>query len=430
MVSLTFLLLLLWGAIRGLDRAVRPVLRIGGLAILWWPSMVLLSAIAEPASELGERAPIATTSVAAAALTDRIVRWPRRPVVPGAVGLAVYTLDLALGTDLITRTVLGPSLLSGGRFFGISNELEPLLPVLLLVALAVVLSGRSRSRAFCLTVAGAGVLLGIVVGWGRLDADVGGVLTVSGAFTVATLLLLPRGVTRRSLAIAALVPFAALVVVDLSLSGGSHLSRNLTRTEGLADLWELVSRRYELAYRVLKTTRSLSLLIPAVIAIAFAVRNRSWLYAPSREPVWRAALLGGLAGGAVGALTNDSGPVLLINAVLALNAITAYIQGTPDPGATATPSSSAPGETAGRGRVSTSADIDQGGGTIAPETLRINRSWSGRGRPGLAGWAGPGGAVVRGGRWHARTGCCRPDGRVRARRRTGSRSRSAAGGTP
>ncbi|MEJ7583212.1 MAG: hypothetical protein WKF43_03815 [Acidimicrobiales bacterium] len=342
-VTLSLLLLMLWGAIRGLDRALRPVLRIGGLAMLWWPTMVLVSAIAEPVSDLSERAFIASASVAAAALTDRLVRWPRGPMVPAVVGLAAYTLDLALGTDLLTRSVLGPSLLSGGRFFGVSNELEPLLPALLLVALAAVLTGRSRSRWLCLVFVASGAVLGIVVGWGRLGADVGGVLTVGGAFTVATLLLLPRGITRRSLAIAALVPFlalAALIAIDLGLSGGSHLSRNLTRSQGLTDLWELVSRRYQLAYGVLKTARSVTSLIPAVIAIAFAVRNRTWLYAPIRDPVWRAALLGGLAGGVVGALTNDSGPVLLINAVLALIAVTSYIQGTPNP----TPTPATPAE--------------------------------------------------------------------------------------
>ena len=41
-----------------------------------------------------------------------------------------------------------------------------------------------------------------------------------------------------------------------------------------------------------------------------------WRGSLRKEAPWRAALVGGLAGGVGGALTNDSGPVLFINAVL------------------------------------------------------------------------------------------------------------------
>jgi uncharacterized protein (DUF2062 family) len=132
---------------------------------------------------------------------------------------------------------------------------------------------------------------------------------------------------------AALVPFlaiAALIAVDLGLSGGSHLSRNLTRSQGFTDLWELVTRRYRLAFEVLREGRALSSFVGAAVGIGFALRNRAVLYAPLRGRAWPAALAGGLACGVMGALTNDSGPVLLTNAVIALAAITVYIQGSPE----------------------------------------------------------------------------------------------------
>lgn len=39
--------------------------------------------------------------------------------------------------------------------------------------------------------------------------------------------------------------------IDLALAGGSHLTRNLLRADGPGELSELVTRRYELAGRVL-----------------------------------------------------------------------------------------------------------------------------------------------------------------------------------
>ena len=154
---------------------------------------------------------------------------------------------------------------------------------------------RERSRRLCLVYVVSGVALGLIVGWGRLGADVGGVLTIGGGFTVATLLMLPKGITRRALLVAALVPFlaiAALILVDLGLSGGSHLSRNLTRSQGFTDLWELVSRRYQLAFGVLRQGRTVPTFVGAALGIVFALRNRATLYAPLRGRAWPAALRG------------------------------------------------------------------------------------------------------------------------------------------
>jgi hypothetical protein len=307
------------------------------LSVMWWPTMVLLVAAIEPGSKGAETALIATASIGLGALTDRLLRWPRGPVVPAVVGLGAYTLDLAAGGGLLTRSALGPSLISGSRFYGISNELEPLLPILALVGLAALVGERRSSRRLCVAFAACGVALGVVVGWGRLGADVGGVLTVGGGFAVATLIMLPGGITRRALLVAALVPFLAiggLILLDLGLSGGGHLSRNLTRSEGSADLLELVTRRYQLAFGVLRKGRTLTTFLGAALGIAFAVRNRALLYAPvrARSRAWVAALVGGLGCGVMGAVTNDSGPLLLTNAVISLAAVTAYVQGCPDLG--------------------------------------------------------------------------------------------------
>ncbi|MFL5819378.1 MAG: hypothetical protein ACJ76S_01660 [Solirubrobacteraceae bacterium] len=332
-VALSILILLVLGTLRGFVAALAPAIRIGALALMWWPAMVLVGAVAEPSRRLVETALIAVGCTLLAIVTDRITPWPRGTIIPAAVTVAAYTIDLAGGFDLLTRSALGPSVAFGARFYGISNELEPLLPILVLAGLAPLMAARPPSRRKAAIYAATGVVLGIIVGWGRIGADVGGVLTVAGAFTIATLVMLPGGVTRRALVVAALVPvaaIAALILLDLGLSGGDHLSRNLLRAENLQELWELVYRRYELAAQSLVRGRTPAYFLGAALAAAFAWRNRGFLYSNvSIDPAWRALLLGGLAAGVVGMLTNDSGPVLLINAVVALGAVTAYVLAKP-----------------------------------------------------------------------------------------------------
>jgi len=331
-VLLAATLYLLLGTLRGPHAAARPALRIGGLGLLWWPSAVLFAAAVEPATRSGEILLIAGVSITLAALTERLLPWARAPLVPALICLLAYSADLAAGGPLLTVSALGPSVATGGRFYGVSNELEPILPIVLLVGLAAVMTGRAMGRGALALYAAAGLVLLVVVGSGRLGADVGGVLTVGAGIAAAILVLLGGTLTPRRIVLAALVPVAALaflIAIDLGLSGGSHLSRNLSRASNASELWELVTRRYELAWPVLKSGSKPLFLLASLLAVAFAWRGRRLLYGDLPHRAWAAALVGGLAAGATGALTNDSGPVLFINAVIALAGVTAYIAGRP-----------------------------------------------------------------------------------------------------
>lgn len=332
-VGLAGALFLALGAWRGIRAATRPALRVGALGLLWWPSAVLLAAAVEPATKTAEIFLIAGISIVLGALTERLLPWARAPAIPAAVCLAAYTVDLATGGELLTRSALGPSVGAGSRFYGVSNELEPILPIILLIGLAAVMTGREITRATTIAYAGAGLALLVVVGWGRLGADVGGVITVGAGVAAATLVMLPGAITARRVAVAALVPVAALALlvgIDLALAGGSHLTRNLLRADGPGELWELVTRRYELAGRVLLSAGKPALFVGSLLAVAFAWRNRARLYGALPHRAWAAALVGGLAAGTAGALTNDSGPVLFINAVFGLAGLTAYMLGRPE----------------------------------------------------------------------------------------------------
>ncbi len=127
-------------------RGIRAGLRIGALGFLWVPALLLLTGSLAP-SRLAEIAIIVVGAFGLGALTDRFVRWPRAPLVPAAVSVVAYCVDLILGSPLIIRSILGVNPRSGSRFYGLGNELEATLTVLLLVGLGALLYGRGEVTA-------------------------------------------------------------------------------------------------------------------------------------------------------------------------------------------------------------------------------------------------------------------------------------------
>jgi hypothetical protein len=313
-------------------RGVRAALRTGALAMLWILPMLLLTGWIAP-SRTVEIAIVVAGSFGLGALTDRLVRWPRGPLLPAAVTLVSYAVDLALGSPLIIRSLLGVNPRSGSRFYGLGNELEATLPVLLLLGVAALLWGRRRSRATAAVFAVAGLVLGVFMGAAQLGADVGGVVTVGAGVAAATLLMLPGRLSARRIVLAALVPVAgvaALAVLELATGGNGHFTRTILHADSAGSLWDVVVRRYRLAYNVLTLGAMPLITVVAALGVAYALRHRERIYAPLRgSPAWRAALTGGLTGSIAGTLTNDSGPVLFVFGVFLLACATAYVRGAP-----------------------------------------------------------------------------------------------------
>jgi len=123
----------------------RLALRAGALALLWTPLLALACAALAPSRTL-EVALTAAGALALGLATDRLVPWPRAPAVPALLGAAGYAIDLARGSDLVIRSLLGPNPRFGSRFYGIGNELEAILPVLVLVGVAAACGAMPRSR--------------------------------------------------------------------------------------------------------------------------------------------------------------------------------------------------------------------------------------------------------------------------------------------
>ena len=220
------------------------------------------------------------------------------------------------------RSLLGPSPRSGSRFYGLGNELEIALTIVLLVGLAAVLRNRGRTRGNALAFALGGIALAAVVGSGRLGADVGGIFTIAGGAAVATLMLLPGGLTKRAIALAILTPLAglaALAALDLATSGDGHFTRTVLHGNA-SDQLNTFQRRYELAWSIVSSGYAPLLTILCGLAVAYALVHRDRVYATIRDDaVWRAALGGGLAASIAGSLFNDSGPLLLFIGIVALD---------------------------------------------------------------------------------------------------------------
>jgi hypothetical protein len=308
-------------------------MRVGALAIMWMPVAVLLPAAIEP-SRTVELATIVATCFALGMLTDRLAPWPRAPIAPAVAAVLALSVDALAGTQLLMRSLLGPDPVLGARFYGIGNELKSALAVLVLAAVAAGLYPTARSRRAAAAMAGAGILLAIVEGSARIGAGVGGVILVSAGTAVATVMLLPGTLNRKRVLLVMAAPVAgliALAALDLATAhGGGHFTGSVLDARSAGDIRDIIVRRYGAAWDELKNHLMPLATALALVASVIAVRRREQVCAPvDSDPAWLAALAGGLTAGVIGALTEDSGPVLLVVAVLMLGCVLSYLWGKP-----------------------------------------------------------------------------------------------------
>jgi hypothetical protein len=306
----------------------RWALRVGGLAALWTPSVLLVGAALRP-SEAVELGVVVAGAFLLAAATDRVLLWPRGAAAPAVAMLAAYAVDLARGSPLIATSLLGPNPIAGSRFYGIGNELEAALPIVLLAGLAAVLPQRRavaprEVAAFVV----AGLLFMGLIASGRLGADVGAVFTVGGATAFGALAL--RGDrSRRAFVLACAVPLVglcALAGLDLATSAGGHFTTSVLDAGSGGDLLDTLRRKLAAAGRSFR--RGL-LPLDTVVCLAAAL----WVWRARASLLdgvgvgWRACLVGGFAGGVLGSVFNDSGPQLLVIACFGLGCVLAYLRG-------------------------------------------------------------------------------------------------------
>ena len=121
---------------------------------------------------------------------------------------------------------------------------------------------------------------------------------------------------KRRIAIVLIAPvagLAALALLDLATGGDAHFTRSVLEAGGLNDIADVVQRRVRLSYRSLGRGAIPFLVVFALIGLAVGFRKRkSILAAANGAPGVQAAVYGLLAAVLIGALTNDSGPVILL----------------------------------------------------------------------------------------------------------------------
>ena len=311
----------------GLDEALRT----GFLGAMWLPGMALVAAYFQP-TRMAETILLAGGSLALGRATDRLVRWPLAPAVPGLVVFAAHAIDLARGSPLIGASLAGPNPKGGARFFGIGNELEILLSLEVLFGLGALLT-LARGRRVPWGFAVGCLVAALIIGAGRLGADVGGVITLGAGAAGAVLASLPGGPSRRAIVLAAVVPalaLVALIAIDVLTGANAHLTRTVLEGEGAGGLLEVVKRRLLISVSGLDRASLAVVAVIGIVCMVWGVRRRDDLLRPMRgHPAFVAGIWGALAATVVGALSNDSGPVIFDVGFLGLLLATAYGRGAP-----------------------------------------------------------------------------------------------------
>jgi hypothetical protein len=313
--------LLVWLGLLALSAAVsrgavaRTGVRLTGLAVVYMPLVMLAGAAIEP-GEIAETLLIMLGAPLLAAATLALFRGFRSLAVASAITVLAYAIDVVAGSPLTSLSLLGPNPGLGVRFYGIGNELEALLAVLVVAGTGAALAGfaprlsRRRCAAAFLLV---GLICALVFAAGRFGADVGAAIVFPVGAAVAAAAVAARGRGGALLVVAA--PFAVLAflaLVDLVSGANAHLTRSVLDAGGLGDLADVAQRRLQLsAHSFLRPV--LLAFLPVVIAlVALAIWQRrrlgKWL---RRSPALRAGLIGAVAATAVGTLANDSGALLL-----------------------------------------------------------------------------------------------------------------------
>jgi len=250
------------------------------------------------------------------ALTLAALRGYRALALASALTVLAYAVDVIAGSPLTKLALLGPNPGLGVRFYGIGNELEALLAVLVVAGTGAGLAGFTpglsprRCAAAFLSI---GLLCAFVFAAGRFGADVGAAIVFPVGAAVAAAAIAAGG--RRSVLLVIAAPFAvlaALALIDLASGANAHLTRSVLDAGGLGDLSNVAQRRLQLSAHSFARPVLLIFLpvVAALAALAIWRRDllRAWL---GGVPALRAGLLGALAATAVGTLANDSGALLL-----------------------------------------------------------------------------------------------------------------------
>jgi hypothetical protein len=295
--------------------AARAGVRVVGLAVIYLPLALLTAATFEP-GETVEMLLVMLGAPLLAAVTLRLLGGYRALAVASAATVLAYGFDVVAGSPLTSLSLLGPNPGLGVRFYGIGNELEALLAVLVVAGTGAGLSGfgrRASPRRAGIVFLIVGLLAAVVFAAGRFGADVGAAIVLPlGAAVAAAAIAAPRRRSALFVVALPLVVLALLALADLVSGADAHFTRSVLDAGGLGDLGDVAQRRLQLSANSFARPIVFVFLplIVALVAVAIVRRDRLEAWLGGRAGM-RAGLIGAAAATVVGTLANDSGALLL-----------------------------------------------------------------------------------------------------------------------
>jgi hypothetical protein len=226
-----------------------------------------------------------------------------------AAGIALYGLVLAAAPEANSLSGIGPHPWNGGRFYGVTNQVETLLLAPALAAGAI-LGGWRLAAVAALSL--------VVIGTSETGADGGGLFVYAGAFTFLSL----RARGRQPSLLSVLLVLAAValaVALDAATGGSSHVVD--TVRDGPDALWDAFDRRMRLSWSIVTSTVFQAGVFVAGLALL------GWFGAQRpRAPVVEAFLVGI----AISLLANDSPTKVVGFGAIACAALRAWSVSDPD----------------------------------------------------------------------------------------------------
>ena len=226
----------------------------------------------------------------------------RALAVASALTVLAYAVDVIAGSPLTSLSLLGPNPGLGVRFYGIGNELEALLAVLVVAGTGAALTGFAPARLAAASVAAFlahRARLGLCLRRRPLRRR-----RRRRDRPPARAPPSPRrssaGGRRRALLLALAAPLAAvalLALVDLLSGADAHLTRSVLDAGGLDQLAEVAQRRLQLSAHSFARP-IVFVFLPLLAAVAVLALSSSATGSPpgsSGPPAMRAGLAGALA---------------------------------------------------------------------------------------------------------------------------------------
>jgi hypothetical protein len=207
---------------------------------------------------------VASVSVALTTAARRELLWPAL-----VAFLVSFLIALAVWPQVNALSVIGPHPDGGGRYYGVTNEVETLL-------LAPVLAAVARApRLWAFPV---GILSLALVGWSRAGADGGGIVVVLVALGAFWALRDCVRLTAARVAVAAaavIVVALALVGLDALTGGSSHVTHAVGSGPGsiIGDL----AHRLRISWKGVTATKqagiAAGLTFAALVGVALTLRR-------------------------------------------------------------------------------------------------------------------------------------------------------------